>query len=142
MKDKTCDSLNICEIFYSFQGESTFMGRPTVFIRLSECNLKCSICDTKYALRRGKSIKLTRILQIIRKIRTPYICITGGEPLLQKAPLKKLISELLRIKKVVSIETNGSISVKGLPKKAKLIVDIKTPSTMEQGSFLKENLTF
>lgn len=134
--------MDICEIFYSFQGESTLVGRPTIFIRLSKCNLNCSICDTKYSHKKGKQISLRKIVKIAQAIKTPYVCITGGEPLLQMTSLKKLIKDLLKIKKIISIETNGSLSIKDLPKRVKKIIDIKTPSTNEAASFKKDNLKY
>jgi 7-carboxy-7-deazaguanine synthase len=142
MKNTKIGLINICEMFYSFQGESTLVGRPTIFIRLSTCNLNCTICDTKYALRDGKKVSIKKIIDIAQSIKTPYVCITGGEPLLQMASLKELIKALFKIKKTISIETNGSLSIKNLPKKVKKIVDIKTPSSTEADSFKKINLKY
>ena len=142
-RPKACngsDKLLISEIFYSFQGESTLMGQPTIFIRLGGCNLDCSICDTKYAQKPVKSLSTGEILKLIKPFKTPYICITGGEPLIQKKNLKTLINELLKMEKIVSIETNGSILVDKLPKAVKKVIDVKTPSTGEGKSFDLKNL--
>lgn len=135
--------LKINEIFLSFQGESTFMGAPTLFIRLQGCNLKCKICDTKYSWsKKHKKLSCNKIINIVDKIEIPFVCITGGEPLLQKKELLKLIKELLKLKKTISIETNGSLSIKGIPNKVKKIVDVKTPSTGFKASFKKDNLKY
>ena len=77
-------SLNICEIFYSLQGESTYYGLPCIFIRLSGCNLRCSWCDTTYTWSNGKEMSIEQILQEIRKYPCSLVEITGGEPLLRK----------------------------------------------------------
>jgi 7-carboxy-7-deazaguanine synthase len=131
--------LIITEIFLSFQGESTYVGRPTVFIRLSTCNLNCKICDTIYAKEKGSKLSISEILNILKNLKTKYVCITGGEPLLQKN-IEHLLKELLKLDKKISIETNGSINIKNIDKKIKKIIDVKTPSTKEEGSFNLENL--
>jgi 7-carboxy-7-deazaguanine synthase len=142
MKSKKLDTIRISEIFYSFQGESTFSGRPSIFIRLSACNLNCKTCDTKYAFVNKKTVEINKIIKICKKIKTPYVCITGGEPLLQLSAVKKIIKELVKINKIISIETNGSISTKAISKKVKKVIDIKTPSSGECKSFNKSNLEY
>jgi len=131
--------LDICEIFYSLQGESTFTGLPCVFIRLSGCNLNCSWCDTHYA--RDESCFMT-FDQIFKKLRS-YPCrlveITGGEPLLQDNT-PSLISMLIKKGYQVLVETNGSKSIKNLPPECIKIMDIKCPSSNESDSFLSENI--
>lgn len=140
MNDK---GLKISEIFYSFQGESTLMGVPTLFIRLQGCNLKCRICDTKHSWdKKGKIITCKEILKIASKIKTPFVCITGGEPLLQATELQPLIKGLLKLKKTISIETNGAVSINNIPIKIKKIVDVKTPSTGQKASFKKDNIKY
>jgi len=141
------ETLAISEIFYSFQGESSYIGMPTVFIRTFACNLNCSICDTKYSLKgEHKNLKVSEILKIVNKIRTPYICITGGEPLLQKPFIIKLCDKLLKLNKIISIETNGSIDISGFNKKVKIVMDIKTPSSFKNFNlkkvFLFDNLKY
>ncbi|MFH1224159.1 MAG: radical SAM protein [Pseudomonadota bacterium] len=138
-------ALHICEIFHSFQGESTWMGRPTIFIRLAGCNLRCRICDTKYALTPHKLvphkiIPISKIIKLIKPLKTPYICITGGEPLCQKESVKKLIARLIKDGRKISIETNGSLTISGISKKVKCVMDVKTPSTGEEKSFCVKNL--
>lgn len=124
---------NVNEIFYSIQGESTTMGIPTVFIRFTSCNLRCSYCDTEYAYHNGEKKTLEEILKEISKFKAEYVCLTGGEPLLQKN-LLFLIKKLVSIRKQISIETSGAISIKNIAKKdwkrVKIVMDIKTPSSL------------
>ena len=86
----------INEIFYTIQGESLKSGRPCIFIRFAGCNLKCSYCDTEYAREKinGKHVTVNKIIKSIRRYPCKYICITGGEPLLQK-DVYKLATNLL-----------------------------------------------
>lgn len=132
--------IQISEIFYSFQGESSLVGNPTLFVRFSGCNLRCKICDTKYSLKPGKYLSIDEILLFIKKIDCPYVCITGGEPLLQPNGLIQLVKRLHKMGKIISIETNGSYSVKKLPKYVKKVLDVKTPSTGHGSSFYKGNI--
>jgi 7-carboxy-7-deazaguanine synthase len=76
--------LQINEIFYSIQGESSYAGYPCVFIRLTGCNLRCSYCDTQYAYFAGEGIELYDILKQIGLYKCDLVEITGGEPLLQQ----------------------------------------------------------
>lgn len=137
----------ISEIFYSFQGESSYIGMPTVFIRTFGCNLKCETCDTKYSFTgKAKVLSVSDILKIVKKIETPYVCITGGEPLLQKSQILKLSLELLKLNKIISIETNGSIDISGFNKKVKIVMDVKTPNCFKNFKldkvFLMDNLKY
>ena len=122
--------MKINEIFYSLQGEGKWAGRPNIFIRTSGCNLRCSYCDTKYAYEDGKEISINEILNKIKKYNCHYVCLTGGEPLLQEEILD-LINSLLKKKYYVVVETNGSISIKNLIKYKPLVIslDIKCPSS-------------
>ncbi len=131
--------LNICEIFYSLQGESTFAGLPCIFIRLSGCNLNCSWCDTIYAQDEPEPMSIDQILGQIQKFNCNLVEITGGEPLLQdKTPL--LIDKLVKNKFKVLLETNGSQSIEHLHQDCIKIVDIKCPSSNESNSFLVSNI--
>ncbi|MDD3726668.1 MAG: 7-carboxy-7-deazaguanine synthase QueE [Candidatus Ratteibacteria bacterium] len=98
---------NISEIFYSLQGEGLLQGIPVVFIRLSGCNLRCSFCDTKYAWEKGKKEGIKEIIKKIERYPSVWVCITGGEPFLQK--LSPLVDALKKKRYRVSVETNGTI---------------------------------
>jgi len=105
-------SLSVSEIFYSIQGEGPNIGRPSVFLRLAGCNLKCNFCDTKYSWSNSEfeSISNKKIIQRIGKFGCKNLVITGGEPLLQQNEIKTLLDELKEYK--IEIETNGSIRLK------------------------------
>ncbi len=134
--------MKINEIFYSIQGEGKWTGLPNIFIRTSGCNLRCSFCDTTYAYDDGKEMSIDEISSQISKYPCKYICITGGEPLLQKEILD-LIDFLIKRKYKICIETNGSMSIKKLSNKKSLMtsLDIKCPSSNmhERNSF--ENIS-
>jgi len=137
------DNLKVNEIFYSIQGESTFSGLPCIFVRLSGCNLNCHWCDTLYA--KTETPKIYFMKQLIEKI-NGYNCrlieFTGGEPLLQKKCLVKLTEYLVNQNYTVLLETNGSISLDGIPMQVIKIIDVKTPSSGECKSFNNENFQF
>ena len=129
--------MRINEIFYSLQGEGKWTGLPNIFIRTTGCNLRCSFCDTKYAYDDGKEMSLEQILKQIHKYPCRYVCLTGGEPLLQDEILK-LIELLLKRDYKICLETNGSINIKHISEKSVLIsLDIKCPS-----SHMHENNNF
>jgi 7-carboxy-7-deazaguanine synthase len=130
-------NIKLSEIFYSFQGESSLVGNPTVFIRFSTCNLRCRICDTKYSFKTGEELSIEAICKIVLRVDCNYVCITGGEPLVQRAGLLSLIRRLKKSGKIISLETNGSFCVTGIPVYVKKIIDVKTPSTGCAGSFCK-----
>ena len=122
--------MKINEIFYSIQGEGKWTGRPNIFIRTSGCNLRCSFCDTTYAYNDGKELSIEEISSQISKYPCKYVCITGGEPLLQNETLD-LIDYLLKNNYKICIETNGSISIQKISNKKSLMIslDIKCPSS-------------
>lgn len=128
--DKMKEKIRINEIFYSIQGEGIQIGIPTVFIRAQGCNLDCSWCDTVYAkdFKNGKEMKISEIIKKVKKYPTRYVCVTGGESLLQKN-VKFLINRLLKLGYNVSLETNGSATLKGLPKDLFISMDVKCPSS-------------
>lgn len=99
--------MKINEIFYSIQGEGKNTGKPTIFVRLSGCNLHCDFCDTKYALNSGHDLTETEIINQIKKQNCKWVCITGGEPFLQD--LKSLTDNLKKEGYKIQIETNGTI---------------------------------
>ena len=131
--------MKINEIFKSIQGEGILSGLPTIFIRASGCNLRCSWCDTKYAYHNGKELGLNDIFLILKKLGCKRVCITGGEPLLQKGSIG-LINLLLKNKYLVSIETNGSKDISRIPSKVLISLDIKCPSSKQKSSMLFSNL--
>lgn len=131
--------IKINEIFFSIQGESTTIGCPTVFVRTTACNLRCSYCDTKYSYYEGEDWSTDSLLQKIRSFPTKYVCITGGEPLLQKEILP-LMTSLCDEGYLVSLETSGSRSCEGVDSRVRTILDVKTPDSGAANSFLMKNL--
>jgi 7-carboxy-7-deazaguanine synthase len=129
--------MKINEVFHSIQGEGIFCGIPTVFIRTTGCNLRCSWCDTKYAYEDGKEMTVDEILKEVRSYPADHICLTGGEPLIQ-GNIGLLIRRLLNRGYNVSVETNGSISIRNLARTHRLMIsmDIKCPSSGEQSKML------
>ena len=131
--------LLVNEIFYSIQGESSFAGRPCVFVRLTGCNLRCTYCDTRYAYVEGCQMGVDEILHRVASFECPLVEVTGGEPLLQDdTPF--LITSLLDKGLIVLLETNGSMDIDRADERCIRIVDIKCPSSGEQESFLSDNL--
>ena len=122
--------MDINEIFYSIQGEGSWTGIPNIFIRTTGCNLRCSYCDTKYAYYEKKNMTINEIIDVISKYKCKNICITGGEPLLQKETIN-LIDTLIKNNYKICLETNGSIDIKNISNKKYLIIslDIKCPSS-------------
>lgn len=133
--------LKINEIFYSIQGETTYVGAPTVFVRTTACNLRCTYCDTKYSYYEGDMRTLEAIHQEIDSHKAPFVCVTGGEPLLQKE-VHTLMKELCDKGYKVSLETSGSKSIKPVDPRVKVILDVKTPDSGAANSFLMENIEF
>ncbi len=133
--------LKINEIFYSIQGESSYVGYPTVFVRTTACNLRCNYCDTTYAYYSGKQMSLEDVVAKIRSFSAKYVCVTGGEPLLQKETLE-LMKRLCDDGYKVSLETSGSLDCAHVDKRVKKIIDVKTPGSGEGKSFVIENLRF
>lgn len=134
-------SLIVNEIFSSLQGESSYAGFPCLFIRLTGCNLRCCWCDTSYAYELGTEKSLEELLELINSSKIKLVEFTGGEPLLQKDELIKLI-EKIDPAKTILLETNGSISLENIPERVIKIVDVKLKGSGEGGSFLEENLEY
>mgnify|MGYP003444895646 CR=1 FL=1 len=122
--------MKINEIFKSIQGESSFAGIPTVFVRLTGCNLRCQWCDTKYAYDEGVDLIVDEVIGRVNAFRLQFIQITGGEPLLQE-DVYELMDRLLNMDYNVSLETNGSINLSSVDKRVVKIIDIKCPSSGE-----------
>jgi 7-carboxy-7-deazaguanine synthase len=123
-------SLTVNEIFYSIQGESTYAGRPCVFVRLTGCNLRCSYCDTQYAYNEGLLIEQEEICEKVASFNCSLVEITGGEPLLQKET-PELVRRLIDQGYEVLMETNGSQDISKIDEKCIRVMDIKCPSSGE-----------
>ena len=131
--------LRVNEIFKSIQGESSYAGIPCVFVRLTGCNLKCSYCDTTYAYYKGTEMSINEILNTIKRYGGKNVCITGGEPLLQKN-VTKLLSLLRMNNYKIFVETGGSINIDLLPKAVTKIMDIKCPDSGMDNEMDWENI--
>ncbi len=131
--------LKIFEIFYSLQGESSRVGLPTIFIRLSGCPMRCHYCDTAYAFQGGSMMTIDEIMETIKKYDTRYATVTGGEPLAQKEVLS-LLKVLADQNYEVSLETGGGLSIKEVDPRIKIILDIKTPESGEEKKNYWDNL--
>ena len=123
--------IRIKEIFLSLQGESSRVGWPTVFIRLTGCPLRCRWCDTEYAFSGGELLSIRDILAQVEKFSTRFVCVTGGEPLAQKNCLA-LLSTLCDAGLSVSLETSGALDIAAVDKRVARIVDLKAPGSGEE----------
>jgi len=131
--------LKITEIFHSLQGEARDAGRPTVFIRLTGCPLRCVYCDSEYAFYGGEWMHIDQIMEKVAGYRTQYVCVTGGEPLAQKR-CHELLDRLCEAGYQVSLETSGAIDVSQVDKRISRVVDLKTPDSGEFERNLWSNL--
>ena len=131
--------IKINEIFFSIQGESSYTGFPTVFVRTSGCPLRCTYCDTQYAYYDGEKVSLDTIIDKIKSFPAKYVCVTGGEPLSQPQTIE-LMTKLCDLNYNVSIETSGAISCEFVDKRVKKIIDIKTPDSGAADTFIMKNL--
>ena len=132
-------SLRITEIFHSLQGETTTVGLPTVFVRLTGCPLRCGYCDTAYAFEGGKKMAIQDILDTVADYKTDYITVTGGEPLAQPQCIE-LLQQLCDLGYRVSLETSGAMPVEEVDPRVIKIVDLKTPGSGEVSRNLYENI--
>ena len=135
--------MKVNEIFYSIQGEGSLVGVPKYFSETTGCNLRCSFCDTTYAYEQGTEMSIQEILDEIKKFACTSICLTGGEPLLQK-DTPKLIECLLQKNYKICLETNGSISIKKFVGKKSLMIslDIKCPSSGSHEQMNMKNISY
>jgi 7-carboxy-7-deazaguanine synthase len=133
-------SLRINEIFYSLQGETSRVGLPTVFIRLTGCPLRCTYCDTSYAFQEGETLTLPEILDKAAQFHARYVTVTGGEPLAQKNCLP-LLRQLCDAGYSVSLETGGAMDIANVDPRVSRILDIKTPGSGEAEKNRWENLS-
>jgi 7-carboxy-7-deazaguanine synthase len=132
--------LKVSEIFYSLQGETSRVGLPTVFIRLTGCPLRCVYCDTAYAFTGGKNMSLASILERVAEYAPAYVTVTGGEPLAQKNCLP-LLTALCDAGYQVSLETGGALDIGAVDARVMRVVDIKTPASGEVEKNRWENLS-
>lgn len=132
-------SLQISEIFHSIQGESSRVGLPTVFVRLTGCPLRCRWCDTAYAFSGGETLGLEAILEQVAAFECATVCVTGGEPLAQKNCLP-LLTALCDAGHAVSLETSGALAIDAVDPRVARIVDVKTPGSGEADRNRWENL--
>ena len=131
--------LRITEIFFSLQGESTLVGYPTVFVRLTGCPLRCGYCDTAYAFQGGEWMSLDAIMEQVCGYQTRYVTVTGGEPLSQKNCLP-LLQRLCDAGYQLSLETSGALDISATDPRVIRIVDLKTPGSGEVERNLYENM--
>ena len=131
--------LRITEIFYSLQGESCSVGLPTIFVRLTGCPLRCGYCDTAYAFQGGEWLELDEILNQVADLKCQTICVTGGEPLAQKA-CSEFLTQLCDAGYRVSLETSGSLDISSVDERVVTVMDLKTPSSGEAEKNLYSNI--
>lgn len=131
--------LRITEVFASIQGESTWVGLPTVFVRLTGCPLRCSWCDTAYAFTGGENRSLDEVLADVARHGLKHVCVTGGEPLSQKGCLP-LLSALCDAGYAVSLETSGALDIGAVDPRVSRIMDLKAPGSGEVERNLYDNI--
>lgn len=133
--------LKITEIFHSLQGEGLHSGLPTVFVRLTGCPLRCVYCDTQYAFHGGEWMEFSHIESRIKTYNTPYVCVTGGEPLAQKHSLG-LMAHLCDAGYEVCLETSGAMDISTVDSRVIKVMDLKTPASGEMEKNLMDNLNY
>jgi 7-carboxy-7-deazaguanine synthase len=133
--------LYLIEIYKSVQGESSFAGRPCIFVRLAGCNLRCSWCDSEYTFKGGYKLTQDEVIAEVEKLApVRLIEFTGGEPMLQEREVVPLMSRLLASGYELMIETSGERPLANVPAEVHKIVDVKCPGSGEGGSFRIDNL--
>ncbi len=131
--------LKVCETFYSILGESSFMGQPAFFIRLTGCNLRCRYCDTSYAYEGGRQMSVAALVKAARACASRLVLVTGGEPLLQAETLP-LLSRLAEAGLTVLLETNGSLPIGEVDARVHRLLDVKCPGSGMAEHNLWDNL--
>ena len=132
-------ALKVYEIFHSLQGETSRIGLPTVFVRLTGCPMRCTYCDTEYAFSGGGNMEIAEILQKVAEFGTKYVTVTGGEPLAQKE-CYGLLKVLCDVGYSVSLETGGAMDIAPVDPRVSIILDIKTPTSNEEKNMRWDNL--
>lgn len=125
-------SMRVNEIFASIQGEGTRAGEPCTFVRFTGCNLRCTYCDTEYAFYEGRDMDRAAILAAVDGFGLPLVCVTGGEPMLQRE-IVPFLSELVARGYTVLLETGGSRPLADVPPAVIKVVDVKTPGAIHAG---------
>lgn len=133
--------LKINEVFYSIQGESSFAGLPCIFVRLTYCNLRCSYCDTEHAFYEGTEFTIEQVLTEVKKYNCNLVEVTGGEPLVQPE-VHLLMRKLCDLGFQVMLETGGSLPIKEIDPRVKIIMDLKCPSSKMSDKNLYENINY
>ncbi|WP_043647593.1 7-carboxy-7-deazaguanine synthase QueE [Chitinilyticum litopenaei] len=133
------ETLRITEIFHSLQGETSRMGLPTVFVRLTGCPMRCTYCDSAYAFTGGETLHLDDIMAKIAAFDCKTVCITGGEPLVQKG-VHLLFKRLCDAGYSVSVETGGGEPIACVDARVSRILDVKTPGSQEMQNMHWANL--
>ncbi|MBI3265443.1 MAG: radical SAM protein [Chlamydiae bacterium] len=133
--------LKVNEIYKSIQGESSFVGLPCVFVRLTGCHLRCTWCDTAYAFHEGEDMTVEEVVKKVRGLGPRLFELTGGEPLLQEDAFP-LVERLLKLHDTVLVETSGAVDVACLDKQAVKIMDIKCPASGMSDKMIWENLNY
>ncbi len=133
--------MKVKEIFRSLQGEGVLIGTPTTFIRTVGCNLHCDWCDTEYAREGGEEMSVEQLIKKVEELETPFVCLTGGEPLLQNDAIR-LLSKLVEKGYQVTLETNGSMSLEDVPCAENMMIsmDLKCPSSGMNDRMMLTNL--
>jgi 7-carboxy-7-deazaguanine synthase len=134
--------IKINEIYHSIQGESTSAGKPCVFVRLTYCNLRCTYCDTEYAFYEGNDMSVQQVIDEVEKHNCKLVEVTGGEPLVQLEECLDLMNKLCDLGYEVMIETGGSLAIKEIDSRVKIIMDLKCPSSGMEKKNLYENLQY
>ena len=132
--------MQITEIFFSIQGESTYTGRPCIFVRTTACNLRCVWCDSEYTFTGGVAMTLDEVMARVESYPCKLVEITGGEPMLQEKEVIELSTRLIERGYQVMLETSGERDLANVPAEVVKIVDVKCPGSGEGGTFRMSNL--
>lgn len=135
------NQLRITEVFHSLQGESVTVGLPTVFVRLTGCPLRCQYCDTAYAFSGGEVKEIDDVILSVASYKCHHVCVTGGEPLAQPGCIH-LLKRLCDAGHFVSLETSGARPISDVDSRVMVVMDLKTPDSLESDRNLLSNLDY